>query len=118
LQDVVGYCEAFDLPAALVNLDQKKAFDRVDWSFLDLVLQRSNVGPTFRSYVSTLYANVSSRILVNSWLSRRIYPPRGVRQGCPLSPVLFVLVAEALGAVVRQSALGGLPLPGFSLRLR
>ena len=76
LQDVVDYCDAHDLPAGLVSLDQEKAFDRVDWSFLDRVLTALNIGPRFRSYVTTLYAGVSSRVLVNGWLSRRIYPKR------------------------------------------
>ena len=111
LQDVVDYCDAHDLPAGLVSLDQEKAFDRVDWSFLDRVLTALNIGPRFRSYVTTLYAGVSSRVLVNGWLSRRIYPKRGVRQGCPMSPVLYVLVAETLGALLRTSPIRGLALP-------
>ena len=111
LQDVVDYCDAHDLPAGLVSLDQEKAFDRVDWSFLDRVLTALNIRPRFRSYVTTLYAGVSSRVLVNGWLSRRIYPKRGVRQGCPMSPVLYVLVAETLGALLRTSPIRGLALP-------
>ena len=45
LQDVVDYCEAHDLPAGLVSLDQEMAFDRVNWSFLDWVLTALNVVP-------------------------------------------------------------------------
>lgn len=83
MQDFVDYCEATDLEAALVSLDQEKAFDRVDWSLLDKILTTMNFGPVFRSYVSTLYGNISSRVIINGWLSRRLYPSRGVRQGCP-----------------------------------
>ena len=112
LQDVVDYCESRQIPAALVSLDQLKAFDRVSWQFLDLVLARMNFGTHFRHCIASLYRDASSRVLVNGWLSRRVNPHRGVRQGCPLSPILYVLVAETLGGLVRASPLVGLPLPG------
>ena len=118
LQDVVDYCEAIDQEAAFVSLDQEKAFDRVDWSYLDRVLTAMNFGPVFRSYVSTLYNCISSRVVVNGWLSRRNCPTMGVRQGCPLSPILYVLIAETLGSLVRSSPFSGLPLPASVDRLK
>ena len=118
LQDVVDYCEAIDQEAAFVSLDQEKAFGRVDWSYLDRVLTAMNFGPVFRSYVSTLYNGISSRVVVNVWLSRRIRPTRGVRQGCPLSPILYVLIAETLGSLIRSSTVFGLPLPASVDRLK
>ena len=118
LQDVVDYCEAIDQEAAFVRLDQEKAFDRVDWSYLDRVLTAMNFGPVFRSYVSTLYNGISSRVVVNRWLSRRIRPTRGVRQGCPLSPILYVLIAETLGSLIRSSPFFGLSLPASVDRLK
>ena len=86
LQDTVDYCEATDRGARLVSLDQEKAFDRVEWSFLDKVMAAMNIGEIFRSYISTLYRDVSSRVIVNGWISRKILPTRGVRQGCPYHP--------------------------------
>jgi hypothetical protein len=114
LQDVVDFCNLQDIPAALVSLDQAKAFDRVDWKFLDRILCRLNLGPLFRRSVSTLYNSIRSRIVVNGWLSRPIYPGRGVRQGCPLSPLLYVLTAETLGSLIRSSPLRGLRMPSGS----
>ena len=114
LQDVVDYCDLQDLPAALVSLDQEKAFDRVDWHFLDRVMIRMNLGPVFRRSVGTLYEGISNRIVVNGHLSKPIYPKRCVRQGCPLWPLLYVLVDETLGSHLRTSPMRGLPLPDNS----
>ena len=108
LQDTVDYCEATDREAGLVSLDQEKAFDRVEWSFLDKVMAAMNIGEIFRSYISTVYRDVSSRVIVNGWISRKIHPTRGVRQGCPLSPILYVLVAETLSSTIRSTAITGL----------
>ena len=60
LQDTVDYCEATDRGAGLVSLDQEKAFDRVEWSFLDKVMAAMNIGEIFRSYISTLSRRVES----------------------------------------------------------
>ena len=69
----------------LITLDQEKAFDRVDHSFLMRTLLKSGFGPYSCKWVSLLYHNVFSRIIVNGNLSAPVSLERGVRQGCPLS---------------------------------
>ena len=54
---------------------------------------------------------VSSCVIVNGWISQKIHSTRGVRQGCPLSPILYVLVAETLSSTIRSTAITGLQLP-------
>ena len=44
VRDLIGYCNSKNLPPAIISLDQEKAFDRANWNFLDLVLQRMNSG--------------------------------------------------------------------------
>lgn len=111
LQDVVDYCNLTGQAAALVSIDQEKAFDRVNWKYLDQVLETINVGPVFRQWTQLLYTDITSQIIVNGWLTRPIPIKRGVRQGCPLSAILYVLASEALGSSVRKSTLSGLVLP-------
>ena len=65
LQDVIDFCDAVDRPAALVNLDQKKAFDRVSSSLGDGILQRFNFGPYFCRCVKCLYLYISFRVIIN-----------------------------------------------------
>ena len=45
VRDLIEYCNSQNLPLAIISLDQEKAFDRVNWNFLDRVLQRMNFGP-------------------------------------------------------------------------
>ena len=70
-----------------------------------------NIGETFCSYILTLYRDVSSRVIINGWISRKIYPTRRVQQGCPLSPILYVLVAETPSSSIKNSSITGLQLP-------
>ena len=101
LQDVSSYVASELVPAALVSLDQEKAFDRVEWPFLEKVLEKMGFGPSFQKWVSLLYTSVNSAVLVNGHLLGAFRISRGVRQGCPLSPLLYVLLAETMACSVR-----------------
>ena len=70
-------------------------------------------GPSFRGWVSLFYKNVFSRIICNGSLSVPVFLGRGVRQGCPLSPLLYVLVSEVLSNQIRKCRdIEGIRLPG------
>ena len=100
-------------PGILITLDQEKAFDRVDHSFLMRVLSSFGFGPSFCKWVSLFYHNVFSRVICNGHLSVPIVLERGVRQGCPLYPLLYVLVSEVLSTQVRKcNGIVGFRLPG------
>ena len=115
IKDAVDYANGSDMSAALVSLDQEKAFDRVDWSFMIRVLEAMNFGPSFRSWVQLLYTSLFSQVLVNDYVSQLFPVTRGVRQGCPLSPLLYILVAETIACAIRQDPnIDGLLLPNGS----
>ena len=115
LRDVVSYANMFDSPVAILSLDQEKAFDRVDWSFMYATLRRMGFGTSFLQWVNLFYTGVQSSVNVNGYLSPFFSLSRGVRQGCPLSPLLYVLVAEVLACNIRANPrIKGLCLPGQS----
>ena len=123
LRDVVHYANDADLPLAILSLDQEKAFGRVHRPFLQSTLSRMGFGPFFNKWVVLLYSDIRSSILINGYTSRYFKPSRGVRQGCPLSPLLYVLTMEVLAVNIRaHPAIKGLvlhhasvPLPVLSL---
>ena len=81
---------------ALLSLDQEKVFDRVDWGFLRSALVHMGFGPSFVSWVDLFYLGVQSAVKVNGYLTHFFKLSRGVRQGCPLSPLLYFIYAEVL----------------------
>ena len=85
-----------DTKAALINLDQSKAFDRVHHLFLAAVLETAGFKPEFRKWISILYHNPQAVVQVNGRCSGAFAIERSVRQGCPLSPLLYVLALEPL----------------------
>ena len=85
-----------DTEAALISLDQSKAFDRVDHRFLASVLETAGFKPEFRRWISMMYHNPQAVVQVNGRRSRVFAIERSVRQGCPLSPLLYVLALEPL----------------------
>ena len=97
----------------MISLDQEKAFDCLDWSFLDKVMEKMNFSNSFRNWVRLLYRDANCRILNNGYATRQIRLSRGARQGCPLSPLLYCLVAETLANLIRNNPnIEGLYLPG------
>ena len=102
--------------AALISLDQSKAFDRVDHQFLATVLETAGFKPEFRRWISMMYHNPQAVVQVNGRRSRVFAVERSVRQGCPLSPLLYVLALEPLLRRLRDRttnpALRGVPFAG------
>ena len=99
LGDVVDLTNEYNLPVVRLSLDQEKTFDLVDWPFLFATLAKMGLGDNFIRWVKILYRVVRSSVLVNGFTSRPFKPSRGVCQGCPLSPLLYVLSMEVLAAI-------------------
>ena len=114
LQSVADYASLLNLPVAFISLDQEKAFDRVDWDFLYATLRTMGFGPSFLQWVATFYNQPQASVQVNGFFTPFFTLSRGVRQGCPLSPLLYIITAEVLAANIRACPrIKGLPLPGM-----
>jgi len=82
--------------ACLLKIDLIKAYDRVDWGYLRLLLLHIGIDYVTVEWIMACVCNVSFSVLVNGSPSEFFYGSRGLRQGCPLSPLLFLLIIEGL----------------------
>ena len=101
--DIFDYCDSTDTDGLLLLLDFEKAFDSVEWNFLFKTLEKFNFGPNFISWIKILYTNPIFRIKNNGWISKTCKMNRGIRQGCPISAMLYLFVAEILALKIREN---------------
>lgn len=89
-------------PSIFLKLDISKAFDSVSWLFLLEVLKHLGFGDSWCNLLSSLLSTASTRILVNGEPGEAIRHHLGLRQGDPLSPMLFILVMDVLNNVSQR----------------
>ena len=103
LRDFIQLANNENLESAFIFLDQEKTFDRVNRDFLYKTMKAFGIGPAFIHWVRQIYSNATTRVKVNGFLSENIPLRRGVRQGCPLCPLLYVLIIQILALQFRDN---------------
>ena len=91
----------------LCKLDIEKAYDRVSWSFLLAVLKEMGFGERWIKWIDWCISTVKFSVLVNGSPSGFFQSTRGLRQGDPLSPYLFVIAMEVFSSMMRRAISGG-----------
>jgi hypothetical protein len=119
LRNVYDFVSYKNIRCAYINIDQAKAFDRVSHGFLYSILVHFGFGPDFINWISVLYSDISSSVIVNGHIDEPFKLQRSVRQGCALSPLLYVLTMEPFADTIRRNpTYKGLDLPGLNNELR
>lgn len=91
-----------------LKIDISKAYDRLEWSFLKNMLRRFGFHQEWIHRVMTCVRSVSYSFLHNGDVFGEVIPKRGIRQGDPISPYLYILCAEDLSAIIRRNEEAGL----------
>jgi len=84
-----------------------KAYDNIDWGFLRLLLLQVGIDFEIVSWIMDCVGNIHFSIMVNGSLTRVFKGQRGLRQGCPLSPLLFLLVINGLSRLIGEAKQNG-----------
>lgn len=87
-------CRRAGFEGFLLSTDAEKAFDRVSWDFLLATCSHIDLKAHMLTWISLLYQDPIARLKVNGTLLEPVFIKNGIRQGCPLSPLLFILTLE------------------------
>lgn len=86
-----------------VKLDMHKAYDRVEWGFLEKMMIKLGFDSWWVKMIMACVSSVRYTVRFNSMETDIVTPTRGIRQGDPLSPYLFLMVAEGLSCLIQQA---------------
>ena len=86
-----------------IKTDMSKAYDRVEWSFMEALLLKFGFDPQWVARIMKCINSVTYQVLINGEAKGNITPSRGLRQGDPFSPFLFILCTEVLISHIKQA---------------
>ena len=101
IADIIECTDTLDVEGIALFLDFKKAFDSLEWNFILKALETFGFGASLGQWVKTFYNNIQSCVINNGYVTPFFELHRGVRQGCPLSGILFVIAVEILANSIR-----------------
>ena len=97
-----------------VKTDMSKAYDRVEWDFIELVMERLGFHKIWINWIIQCIPTVSYSYLLNGMAQGSVVPQRGIRQGDPLSPFIFILCSKVLSGLCNKAQVRG-DLTGIKL---
>ena len=112
LRDIIDMLEDENMEGYIIKCDQEKAFDRISHSYMIEVLKKFGFGERFIRWIKIFYTDIQSSVKCNGFLTRYFKIKNGIRQGCPISAMLYVLSAEPLQYAIRDNLnIKGIDIP-------
>ena len=85
----------------IISIDAEKDFDKIQQPFMRKTLQKAGIEGTYLNIIKAIYDKPTANIILNGEKLKAFPPESGIRQGCPLSPLLFNIVLEVLATAIR-----------------
>ena len=111
--DIIEICENTSLTGVLVCIDFQKAFDKVEYPAAISIMKWFNFGDVMTKWIQILFSNFSLSMYNNAYVSSPFQPTKGLFQGNPIAPYLFIMVIELLATKLRKNGkIRGLKIEG------
>jgi ribonuclease HI/exonuclease III len=107
----IEYCEISNKNGCIISLDQEKAYDKIDHEYLWKALERYGFPQIFVKRIQEIYKNTKTHVMINGVVPSPIDVQRGVRQGDPMSCILYDIAIEPLANAIRKSNIKGIEIP-------
>ena len=114
----INYARLKEINGAIVALDQEKAYDKITHPYLWKILEKFKFPAEMIKTIQTLYTDAPTSIIINGVISDPFIVSRGVRQGDPMSCILFNLSIEPLAANIRASQIKGIEVPNLEDKVK
>lgn len=118
INDIITNYERSNENASILFLDYQKAFDSIKWDFINKALNKFGFGNNFTRWIEALYKNTESCVINNGHSTGFFKLERGIRQGCPISALLFIIAIETFAIKLRNSTnIAGLVINGTEIKI-
>jgi len=102
--EAVHSLKRYRMPSLVFKVDFHKAFDSVQWDYLEQVMRHMSFGEKWINWINTCISTAKLSVLINGSPSKEFLMGRGIRQGDPLSPFLFLIAVEGLSVLFQRAA--------------